>query len=1002
MAGPNKKRADTVKKSSGHSKGQDSRGSSDNMPRSSPKRIGNFDGANDSGSVKKRKPEDYIPKRDLLNISDFLGMQGWYAARGVEIPNSLPSRPAKFNSLGKAVPIKLNTFNVSGWPTTKVHQYDISWDEKSPTKDGKRGLMNKIWNSKAAKEALGEPQSLWIYDGHKLAWANKKIADNEELRITVDLDAEQGRTKTPGAGAKNTHTIFVKWTRSVDFAHLDEFLNGKCSWTASCIDTVNFLDHVLREGPSHEYTQIKKSFFARTAQRQDLGQGVEAFKGVFSSLRPVLNDKSQKALTINVDVANGTFWRPLSLGPLIEMAFTKDLHQFQNMFKIGIQHEGKKGDAFKDKQWKHSNLKRDLSRLRRVQVVDNGYNKKQGPGTWTIEDFPPYDPYTATFPNPDERHITEPKKRSRITVADYFEKKYGIKCTRGVPVVQMTKKISGESVQLPIDVLKISPNQRYNSKLSDVQTSNMIKFAVTLPAQRWQAVQSGVQMLDWANDKYLKHYGIKVNPNPSTVAARQLPLPQLHFDKAQVQPHDLIQGRWRLDGKRFIMPALAGKDTPLTAWGICVIQGRDQPYHAQVENFAKQFVKIFESHGVKFGTKFGKAPAVHYTDVSHGGEMVTEIWNKTGNHFKMNPQLLFFIINDRNIDVYRRLKKSCDCRYGVPSQMIQSRHAKTASPQYISNVCMKVNAKLGGVTSWAKSVTLHTVTPKQQQNLSTMVIAADVSHPAPGAGSEAAASYAAITMSCDEKYTRYWAECNTNGNRVEMVTTENIKRHMGGMAKKWMQKITNGNPPQRVLYIRDGVSEGQYAQVLDYEVEDMKATFKELGCKTVPKFTVVIAGKRHHVRFFPGPGVGDRNGNPKPGTLVETGVTHPFEFDWYLNAHVAIKGTARPIHYQCILNEADWNGEALQQFIFEHSFQYCRSTTPVSLHPAVYYAHLAADRSRAHENKNPESSGKKPEAKPEQKKQSTTKSSSSKPLVEIPPLIDINNKLGLKNTMWYV
>jgi eukaryotic translation initiation factor 2C len=49
------------------------------------------------------------------------------------------------------------------------------------------------------------------------------------------------------------------------------------------------------------------------------------------------------------------------------------------------------------------------------------------------------------------------------------------------------------------------------------------------------------------------------------------------------------------------------------------------------------------------------------------------------------------------------------------------------------------------------------------------------------------------------------------------------------------------------------------------------------------KFTVVVASKRHHLRFFPKEGDmrgGDRNGNALPGTLIERDVTHPFEYDF--------------------------------------------------------------------------------------------------------------------------
>jgi eukaryotic translation initiation factor 2C len=234
-----------------------------------------------------------------------------------------------------------------------------------------------------------------------------------------------------------------------------------------------------------------------------------------------------------------------------------------------------------------------------------------------------------------------------------------------------------------------------------------------------------------------------------------------------------------------------------------------------------------------------------------------------------------------------------------------------------------------------------------------------------------------------------------------MITTHNINTHFKRQAQYWIQNTGKGQAPKRILYIRDGVSEGQYQQVLEQEVKDMKAAIRELAPKGDTKFTVVVAGKRHHIRFFPKPGVGDsRTGNAMPGTLVEIGCTHPYEWDFYLCAHAAIKGTARPIHYQVILNEGEWGGEELQQFLFEQSFQYARSTTPVSLFPAVYYAHLAADRARAHENTTPVSSGRKDDKK--DGKQTETSGSSGKPHTAVNPLIEMNTQNGIQNVMWYI
>ena len=78
MAGPAKKRAQAEKQSNGSSNGSSSQ-SRDPTQRSAPKSIPR-DGNRDPNV---RAPVEYTDPRDLKNISDFLGMAGWYQARGV-------------------------------------------------------------------------------------------------------------------------------------------------------------------------------------------------------------------------------------------------------------------------------------------------------------------------------------------------------------------------------------------------------------------------------------------------------------------------------------------------------------------------------------------------------------------------------------------------------------------------------------------------------------------------------------------------------------------------------------------------------------------------------------------------------------------------------------------------------------------------------------------------------------------------------------------------------
>jgi eukaryotic translation initiation factor 2C len=77
----------------------------------------------------------------------------------------------------------------------------------------------------------------------------------------------------------------------------------------------------------------------------------------------------------------------------------------------------------------------------------------------------------------------------------------------------------------------------------------------------------------------------------------------------------------------------------------------------------------------------------------------------------------------------------------------------------------------------------------------------------------------------------------------------------------------------------------------------------KLGFK--PTITLIVVGKRHHVRFFPRTREeGDqRSGNCFAGTVIDSDVVNPVEFDFYLLSHGGILGTSRPAHYNVLIDE---------------------------------------------------------------------------------------------------
>jgi eukaryotic translation initiation factor 2C len=348
-----------------------------------------------------------------------------------------------------------------------------------------------------------------------------------------------------------------------------------------------------------------------------------------------------------------------------------------------------------------------------------------------------------------------------------------------------------------------------------------------------------------------------------------------------------------------------------------------------------------------------------YADASKAvGTNLFEMYKKAGNKINMKPQILFIILTQKSAQPYNDIKAYCDIQLGVPSQCkssvgvllfdlatntvtgLQSRHVEQAKAQYCSNVCMKINAKMGGY-SCDLVPTFHPLA----KGPATMILGADVSHASP---MNPTGSYASMVGSTNEQGTRFAAIANTNGTRSEMISGQNVFKFLMTLLRAF--HTGTKKKPERIIYFRDGVSEGDYEKVVRIELEAIKEACYKMDSNFKPKFTVVVCSKRHHFRFFPiDRHAMDRNNNPVPGTIVERDITSVEDWDFYLNSHNAIQGTSRPVHYQVIYDENKVPVDTLQALIYNTCYTYIRATCSVSLVPATYYAHVASARARCHE-----------------------------------------------------
>jgi eukaryotic translation initiation factor 2C len=138
--------------------------------------------------------------------------------------------------------------------------------------------------------------------------------------------------------------------------------------------------------------------------------------------------------------------------------------------------------------------------------------------------------------------------------------------------------------------------------------------------------------------------------------------------------------------------------------------------------------------------------------------------------------------------------------------------------------------------------------------------------------------------------------------------------------------------------------------VLREELPQIIAAFKRIDAKNPgyrPTLSIVICGKRHNARFYPtNSEFADRNGNTRPGTVVDKGVTSMLDFDFYLQAHAGLQGTVKPTHYIVIYDESSLTADMVQQGVHTASYLYARATKAVSLVPPAYYADIVCEQAR--------------------------------------------------------
>ncbi|KAL9595041.1 MAG: hypothetical protein Q9179_005141 [Wetmoreana sp. 5 TL-2023] len=608
-----------------------------------------------------------------------------------QMPTKLMRRPG-FGTAGKPLKLQLNSHVIRSQPNARYYQYDVQIGDGK----AKRGLIKAVWESVQLDNKIPGGRIDWLYDGNRLAWSRREEERDQQFLVDLDQEPNRGRKlpklahgkpvqlgkaapKDPDHPESNIHKVIIRKTAQIDLNMIHAFLDGKTDFGPPVINAINFLDHLIREHPSKQHINIKKSYFDRAAGAvKDLGGGIEAMRGVYQSIRMA----EGKRLVLNVDVSHTTFWRRSSFPSIVnQLSLHMDIDTLHVNWRKNMRDPTTVNEKFKT-----------MRRLKRNKFIveHKGRSDAESVRVHTVDDVLNIPANEYTFEITDR--VTGVVTRSP-NLYDYYAKKYNIHLQYPrLPVVKTTR--GKKDVVFPMELCHMIPGQRYPYKLNENQTRNMIDFSVQVPYNRLEGIAEGTKMLAWDQDPYLIKYGLKIDKDPITTNARLLQPPIIQMNRDTINPG--TRGSWDLRGKKF----LEKNPLPLIYWGVCMMSAPGYQKTAQkpqVEMFVQKFVSVYESHG---GVVHTKKPKI-YGPFPDPAKAVEDTFTAVGNEFQVRPQFLLFVLPNASAEVYLRIKKSADCRYGVYTQCVQGKQVVKNDPQYLSNVCMKVNAKLGGTTSRA-------------------------------------------------------------------------------------------------------------------------------------------------------------------------------------------------------------------------------------------------------------------------------------------------------------
>ncbi|CAK5279472.1 unnamed protein product [Mycena citricolor] len=681
---------------------------------------------------------------------------------------------------------------------------------------------------------------------------------------------------------------------------------------------------MCRNYPTHK----PRAFYFPEGRREVPECAIELWRGFFQSVRPTMF-----GMMVNIDTTMTAVYKS---GPMIDIAMT--LLGLRNVADLRL-----------------TEREANFHKLKEYFVGRRVTTETTGQKTKTIYGLVSAPVGRIKFSLKDGREMSIEVGGSEIFVRQL---RYGSLFGVRLSPVEVT-----DAIIVPPEICSLKPGQFYRKKLTSTATRTAVAFATQRPGDRMKTISQGVavnngvvrspvsdlfphlssasdtivQLQGYGQSPYVLDAQMSISTAAVEISATLFKAPKLESQSAQITP---TNGSWNILGHKF------KKAETLNSWVLINYDAhhiRERDIQATAEALIKACVKL--------GMKVNPDPLVRIGNPQNPEEVLDAVYAYAYS-IQRQIDLIVVLLPSKAEEIRYRVKHWGDTKYGIRTSCLREEKLmpnlrRPDDNQYLNNVAIKLNARLGG--HYVLPITTCLERIKQEP---FMVLGADVAHPGPGTNRP---SIASLVFSWDRDATKYIALTDIQAPRLEMI--ENLQSLMKEALGVYFEK---NNTLKRIIFYRDGVSEAEMDTVKSFEIAAVKAACKELweergfNPKDLPQLTFIVVVKRHHVIFVPKPNsdaVLDRKtGNCVAGLVVDR-LRSPFSGgrDFFLQSHGAIQGTSRPGHYTVLEDECfGYNMPFLQQLSFELCHVYAKATRSVSIPAPVYYADLVCGRAKFH------------------------------------------------------